>query len=159
LFITLGRTKTALEEPPERRLQVGALPHSGGELQSQGAHEGTAARRGNFVPVGLIAQSTDPAWVNGSSQKVCQHGEVDYETRKPTVSQTQTNYGLAGDDLGASFQRNGKLWLLFGDTNPTATFNGKPNGQSDPPRTPAANDAIPFTSRADAQRCQGLSGA
>jgi hypothetical protein len=136
LFITLGRTKTALEEPRERRLQVGALPHSGGELQSQGAHEGTAARRGNFVPVGSIAQSTDPAWVNGSSQKVCQHGEVDYETRKPTVSQTQTNYGLAGDDLGASFQRNGKLWLLFGTPTQPPLSMASPTARAIRPERP-----------------------
>src|SRR4029077_5749599 len=42
-----------------------------------------------------------------------------------------------------------KLYLLFGDTDPTATFNGKPNAQSDPPRTPADNDAIAFTSGAN----------
>ena len=47
-----------------------------------------------------------------STQKVCQRsGEIDYQTGKPTVSQTQTNYGLAGDDLGASLEHNGKLWF------------------------------------------------
>jgi hypothetical protein len=66
-----------------------------------------------LLPMGMMAQSTDPVWVPGSSQKVCQpNGEIDYETRQPTVSQTQTNYGLSGDDLGASFMHNGKLWLL-----------------------------------------------
>src|ERR1700719_2086774 len=82
------------------------------------------------------AQSTDPVLVAGSSQKVCQpNGQNDYQTQQPTVSQTQSNYGLGGDDLGASFEHNGKLWLLFGDTQPTATFNGKPNAQTDQPRT------------------------
>src|SRR5450631_3674728 len=103
------------------------------------------------------AQSADPVWVPGSSQKVCQpNGETDYETKQPTVSQTQTNYGLSGDDLGASFEHNGKLWFLFGDTIPTATFKGKPNAQSDPPRTPADNDAIAFTSGANIDQCLKL---
>jgi uncharacterized protein (TIGR03437 family) len=107
-----------------------------------------------WFPIGASAQSTDPVWVNGSSQKVCQpNGEIDYQTRQPTVSQTQTNYGLAGDDLGASFEHNGKLWLLFGDTIPSATFNGKPNAQGDPPRTPSDNDAIAFTSGTNVDQC------
>jgi uncharacterized protein (TIGR03437 family) len=110
-----------------------------------------------LLPLGTMAQSTDPVWVPGSSQKVCQpNGEIDYETRQPTVSQTQTNYGLSGDDLGASFMHNGKLWLLFGDTMPTATFNGKPNAQNNPPRTPSDNDAIAFTSGTNIEQCLKL---
>jgi hypothetical protein len=112
---------------------------------------------GLWFPIGALAQSTDPVWVNGSSQKVCQpNGENDYQTGQPTVSQTQSNYGLVGDDLGASFEHNGKLWLLFGDTQPTATFNGKPNAQTDPPRTPADNDAIAFTSGTNVDQCLKL---
>jgi uncharacterized protein (TIGR03437 family) len=107
--------------------------------------------------IGVAAQSLDPVWVPGSSQKVCQaNGEKDYQTGQPTVSQTQTNYGLIGDDLGASFEHNGKLWLLFGDTQPTATFNGKPNAQTDLPRTPLHNDAIAFTSGTDINQCLKL---
>jgi uncharacterized protein (TIGR03437 family) len=110
-----------------------------------------------LLPITALAQSADPVWVPGSSQKVCQpNGETDYETRQPTVSRTQTNYGLSGDDLGASFEHNGKLWLLFGDTLPTATFNGKPNAQTDSPRTPSDNDAIAFTSGADVNQCLKL---
>ncbi len=105
----------------------------------------------------MRAQSTDPVWVSGSSQKVCQpNGENDYQTQQPTVSRTQTNYGLTGNDLGASFEHNGKLWILFGDSVSTATFNGKPNGQGDPPRTPANNDAIAFTSGTDIDQCLKL---
>src|SRR5579863_2130925 len=104
-----------------------------------------------------MAQPADPVWVSGSTQKVCQpNGEIDFETGKPTVSQTATNYGLGGDDLGASFEHAGKLWLLFGDTNPTPTFNGKPNGQSDLPRTPVHNDAIAFTSGTNVEQCLKL---
>ena len=110
-----------------------------------------------WLPVVATAQSTDPVWVNGSSQKVCQpNGEIDYQTTQPTVSQTQTNYGLIGDDLGASFMHDGKLWLLFGDTNPTATFNGKPNAQTDSPRTTADNDAIAYTTGTNVDQCLKL---
>jgi uncharacterized protein (TIGR03437 family) len=109
-----------------------------------------------LLPMAVKAQ-TDPVWVPGSSQKVCQpNGEIDYETGLPTVSQTETNYGLVGDDLGASFEHNGKLWLLFGDTNSTAKYNGKPNGQTDPPRVAADNDAIAFTSGVNVEQCLKL---
>jgi uncharacterized protein (TIGR03437 family) len=110
-----------------------------------------------LFPMVTMAQSTDPLWVPGSSQKVCQLvGEIDRQTGQPTVSQTETNYGLAGNDLGSSFEHNGKLWFLFGDTIPTTTFNGKPNAQGDPPRTPLHNDAIAFTSLANIDQCPKL---
>ena len=45
---------------------------------------------------------------------------------------------------------------MFGDTNSTATFNGKPNAQTDPPRTAADYDAIGFTSGANIAQCLKL---
>lgn len=105
----------------------------------------------------VAAQSADPLWVPGSSQKVCQLvGELDHETGQPTVSQTGTNYGLSGNDLGSSFEHNGKLWFLFGDTQPTSTFNGKPNGQNNPPRTVLDNDSVGFTSGTNVDQCLTL---
>src|ERR1700680_1850623 len=96
-----------------------------------------------FFGTGARAQTTNPIFVPGSSQKVCQLiGETDREFNMPTVSQTETNYGLSGNDLGYSFEHNGKLWFLFGDSKPTATFNAKPNGQTNPPRMPLDNDSI-----------------
>src|ERR1017187_301507 len=118
-----------------------------------------------FVPVSAailfavsaMAQSTDPVWVPGSSQKVCQLvGEFDHETGQPTASHTESNYGLSGNDLGSSFEHNGKLWFLFGDTHPTATFNGKPNLQTDPPRVAADNDSVGFTSGTNIDQCLRL---
>jgi uncharacterized protein (TIGR03437 family) len=104
-----------------------------------------------------MAQSTDPVWVPGSSQKVCQLiGEADHETKKPTASQTETNYGLSGNDLGSSFEHNGKLWFLFGDTHPTATFNGKPNLNSEAPRMAQDNDSVGFTSGTNIDQCLKL---
>ncbi len=110
-----------------------------------------------LFPMAAMAQSIDPVWVPGSSQKVCQLiGELDHETGQPAASQTETNYGLSGNDLGSSLEHNGKLWFLFGDSNPTTTFNGKPNAQSNPPRTPSDNDAIGFTSGANIEQCLKL---
>ena len=71
------------------------------------------------------AQSADPVWVSGSSQKVCQLiGETDHQTMQPTVSQTETNYGLSGNDLGSLSSTAVSCAFIFGDTQPTATFNG-----------------------------------
>ena len=110
-----------------------------------------------MLGTGAMAQSSDPVWVPGSSQKVCQLiGDVDHQTGQATVSKTATNYGLTGTDLGYSFQHNGKVWFLFGDSNPAAAFNGKPNAQADPPRIPADNDSIGFTSGANVNQCLKL---
>src|ERR1017187_8090067 len=147
-----------LVSPRRMRLQCIILP-----MHSQRAN--CSRRRVRLVlasvavlfPMGAMAQSTDPVWVPGSSQKVCQLvGELDRETGQPTASQTETNYGLIGNDLGSSFEHNGKLWFLFGDSQPTATFNGKPNLQTDPPRTGADNDAVGFTSGTNIDQCLKL---
>jgi uncharacterized protein (TIGR03437 family) len=105
----------------------------------------------------VMAQLSDPIWVPGSTQKVCQlTGELDHETKKPTVSQTETNYGLYAADVGYSFDHNGKTWFLFGDATPTLTFDGKPNGSNDPPRNGLFNDAPGFTSGTDISQCLKL---
>ena len=92
------------------------------------------------VPAAMIR------YVPGSSQKICQLvGETDREFNQPTANQTESRFGLVGDDLGYSFESNGKLFFLFGDSNPTASFNGKPNLGNDPPRISDDNDAIAFT--------------
>lgn len=104
-----------------------------------------------WLATGALVRAADPVYIPGSSQKVCQlTGDVDHETKQPTVSETATNYGLYAADLGYSFEHNGKLWFLFGDAIPTATFNGKPNGV--PPRIQAA-DAVGFTSGTDVNQC------
>ncbi len=84
-------------------------------------------------------------YVAGSSQKICQlTGEDDKELGVPTLSQTETRFGLVGTDNGYSFEHNGRLYFLFGDTPPTTLFNGHPNAQTDPPRIADDNDAIGF---------------
>jgi hypothetical protein len=59
-----------------------------------------------------------------STRKICQlTGENDlFASGQPvTVNQTQTCYGLSGVDLGASFEHNGRIYFLFGDTIPFPT--------------------------------------
>jgi len=54
-----------------------------------------------------------------STQKICQlTGERDLFSsgQQFTVNRTETHYGLAGTDLGASFAHNGRIYFLFGDT-------------------------------------------
>jgi len=96
-------------------------------------------------------------YVKGSSQKVCQLvGETDREFNKPTVNQTESRFGLVGNDLGSSFEHDGKLFFLFGDSVPTKAFNGKPNLGNEPPRNPDDNDAIAFTTDTDINQCLKL---
>ena len=56
-------------------------------------------------------------YVAGSTVKLEQLlGEEDKELHKPTLSQTVTRYGIQGTDLGYSFDHDGRLYFLFGDT-------------------------------------------
>ena len=58
--------------------------------------------------------------VPGSVEKVAQiTGETDRQLGTPTKNQTISRYGLWGTDLGASFEHEGKLVFLFGDTWPS----------------------------------------
>lgn len=96
-------------------------------------------------------------YVKGSSQKICQLvGETDREFDQPTVNQTESRVGLVGNDLGYSFEYNGKLFFLFGDSMPTASFKGKPNMGKDPPRSPDENDAIAFSTDKAIDHCLTL---
>src|SRR3954451_5450271 len=75
----------------------------------------------------------------GSARKVCQlTGEMDRQIQppQPTVSQTRSRFGLVGTDNGYSFEHDGRIWFLFGDSVPSPRFSGAPNGDTDPPRSP-----------------------
>jgi hypothetical protein len=55
--------------------------------------------------------------VVGSTVKVQQLvGEQDLERRQRTISRTETRYGVSGTDLGSSFEHDGRVYFLFGDT-------------------------------------------
>jgi len=95
--------------------------------------------------------------VQGSSKKVCQlTGQLDHETRQPTVNQTVKRFGLIAADLGYSFEHHGKLFFLFGDALPSARFRGKPNRRKDPPRLLDDDDAIAFTTDTTPDQCPKL---
>jgi Domain of unknown function (DUF4185) len=56
-------------------------------------------------------------FVPGSTIKVEQLlGEEDKERHQPTLSHTETRYGIRGTDLGNSFEHDGRVYFLFGDT-------------------------------------------
>jgi Domain of unknown function (DUF4185) len=56
-------------------------------------------------------------YVVGSTAKLSQLvGEEDKEFHRPTSSRTVTRYGLQGTDLGYSFEHQGRVYFLFGDT-------------------------------------------
>ncbi|HSK39734.1 MAG TPA: DUF4185 domain-containing protein [Arenibaculum sp.] len=68
----------------------------------------------SFPSSGDPAVRTEP----GSTRKICQVvGETDRRTGARTVNATETNYGFWGTDLGASFEHEGELYFLFGDTH------------------------------------------
>jgi hypothetical protein len=57
-------------------------------------------------------------YVPGSTEKVYQlTGEFDRHRQEPTLNRTESRFGLAGTDLGASFEHEGRLFFLFGDTH------------------------------------------
>jgi len=70
---------------------------------------------GIFTGEGL---SSDRVFVApDSTRKVCQlTGEWDRQCAAPTVNRTFSSYALYGTDLGASFEHQGRLLFLFGDT-------------------------------------------
>lgn len=55
--------------------------------------------------------------VPGSTQKIEQLvADIDRVTKRPTLSRTEERFGVIGTDLGSSFEHDGKLYFLFGDT-------------------------------------------
>ena len=56
-------------------------------------------------------------YLSGSTVKLEQlNGEEDKQLHQPTLSQTFTRYGVQGSDLGYSFEHQGLVYFLFGDT-------------------------------------------
>jgi hypothetical protein len=56
-------------------------------------------------------------YVAKSTQRVCQlTGDEDRARHEPTLSRTLSRAGVLAADLGSSFEHNGKLFFLFGDT-------------------------------------------
>ena len=47
-------------------------------------------------------------------------GDLDFETMGKTRQLTESRFNVAHTDLGVPLEHDGKLWLLFGDTDPEA---------------------------------------
>ncbi|HKR65314.1 MAG TPA: DUF4185 domain-containing protein, partial [Thermoanaerobaculia bacterium] len=79
----------------------------------------------------VAAHATTLTWIPGSTTKVEQMiGDCDYTAQAktgqcvPTTSQTALRARVLGTDLGASFESDGRVIFLFGDTiSPTASEN------------------------------------
>lgn len=86
--------------------------------------------------------------VAGSTVKVQQLlGERDLERNQPTLSRTVTRYGLAGTDLGSSFEHEGRLYFLFGDTVGLASDALDTIGFTDARVDPEAGVRLDFLTR------------
>jgi hypothetical protein len=89
----------------------------------------------------LLAVTPDISILPDSVQKISQvTGEFDRHRKVPTDNQTETRYGLRGTDLGASFEHQGKMVFLFGDTHPI--------GGNTPDR-PIDGDSVAFSDDKD----------
>jgi hypothetical protein len=56
-------------------------------------------------------------YIEGSTVKVEQLiGDIDNQTKQPTLNQTLSRYSIRGTGLGYSFEHKGKAYFLFGDT-------------------------------------------
>lgn len=66
----------------------------------------------------LMVSAAHAAPVVERGRKICQlTGEVDRSIGQPTINRTETMARFWGTDLGASFEHDGKVVFLFGDTH------------------------------------------
>lgn len=109
-----------------------------------GVPSASAPHRTAAEPVaGKSAAETKWSYVRGSTHKVCQvTGDFDRERQEPTINKTESRFGVAGTDLGSSFEHEGKVYFLFGDTN----------GRSQP----KGEDSIAFTTDRVLEGCLNL---
>lgn len=83
--------------------------------------------------------------VSGSVRKVCQlTGEWDRQRETFAYNRTETRFGVVGTDLGSSFEHDGRLWFLFGDTWPDAELGDSVAWTTD--RTPEPGVGLEFVS-------------
>src|SRR3954471_15215604 len=81
----------------------------------KGAVPGSSSRTAGPDTRGPVSLAL--AYVPNSTVKVEQVvGDFDKERHEPTINQTEARYGIAGTDLGNSFEHNGKTYFTFGDT-------------------------------------------
>jgi uncharacterized protein DUF4185 len=92
-------------------------------------------------------------YVAGSTVKVEQIiGEQDYQTKAPTASRTVSRFNILANDLGSSFEDNGKLVFLFGDTvsgDPKVNFHAHDPIASSTSTDPNAGLVLDFFTNSD----------
>ncbi len=83
-----------------------------------------------------------PRFVVQQTRKVEQIiGDLDFETVGPTRQRTESRFRVAYTDLGVPLEHDGKLWLLFGDTDPEA-----------PGTDPRHDDSLAWTDARDVRQ-------
>jgi hypothetical protein len=81
-----------------------------------------------------------------STRKICQlTGERDRHWNTTAYNRTETRFGVVGTDLGSSFEHDGRLWFLFGDTWPDADSGDSVAWTTD--RQPEPGIGLHFVSR------------
>jgi Domain of unknown function (DUF4185) len=104
----------------------------------------------------LLAAAT-LTWISGSTVKVEQVvGDCDYTAQaatgqcKATTSRTATRAKVLGTDLGASFESNGNVIFLFGDSiGPSEDYNAGDTMASSTSTDPAAGLFVDFFTKTD----------
>ncbi|MDR3573942.1 MAG: DUF4185 domain-containing protein [Anaerolineaceae bacterium] len=68
-------------------------------------------------PADSTAAAPAISYIPGASQKLEQLiGDEDKQLHQPTLSRTFTRFGITGTDMGYSFENQGLVYFLFGDT-------------------------------------------
>ena len=105
-----GNLKKALHET------VAAAASCRGAEACRGAG-GSVAVAPAAAPPAAPAAAPALRYIPASTVKLQQLiGDYDKQRRRPTLSQTVKRYGIQGTDLGYSFDHNGLVYFLFGDT-------------------------------------------
>jgi len=114
------------EEPQEKKAQAekprseAESPAPKTEPKTEPKPEPKPGPKEEPKPEAKPAAKTEPkrlSYVAGSTVKVCQlTGDEDRQTHQPTLSLTAARAGVAATDLGSSFEHQGRLFFLFGDT-------------------------------------------
>jgi len=97
-------------------LGMGAMSVANQPPATHSSHgEGSGTKPQSAAP----QSASDPAlrYIPTSTVKVEQLlGEEDKQLHQPTLSRTFTRYAIEGTDLGNSFEHDGRVYFLFGDT-------------------------------------------
>lgn len=86
-------------------------------MSPTGAVATLSAPAAPIPPAAGRQRAASPALTLVSTRKVEQLvADVDRETKRPTTNRTEARFGVIGSDLGSSFEHEGRLYFLFGDT-------------------------------------------